>query len=157
MVVKKEEIRKNKERLESLMESREELANALEILLENPIVQEYVAADSLLHETDADIKKLEQEIIDAEQENCLHPAWVLLYKDSDPYEGRTYYTCRCVACGKEMTDYARGFPAGRVIYEYSYGIYKKWDEFSRACSDEYFSSEEKGKVFTKRFNSERKH
>lgn len=152
-----EEIKKSKERLASLKEGIKELENIRQELLEEPEVQEYVAADSLLRETNDEIEKLNQEIIKGVQENCSHPAWVLFYKDSDPYEGRTYYTCRCVACGKEVTDYARRFPAGRVIYEYSYGIYKKWDEFSRACSDEYFSSEEKGKVFTKRFNSERKH
>lgn len=153
-----EEIRKSKERLYSLIESREDLAHARARLLENPIVQEYVAADSLFQETDADIIKLRQEIIEAEQENCQHPAWVLLYKDSDPYEGRVYYECRCVACGKQVYDIARGFPNDRVIFDApSVYMNKEWDEFSENCSDEYFSVEEKGRAFTKKFNSNKKH
>lgn len=65
--------------------------------------------------------------MDAEQENCSHPAWVLLNKESDPYEGRVY-------------DIARGFPNDRVIFD-APSIYMnaKWNEFFEKCFDEYFS------------------
>lgn len=157
MLMTNEEIKKSKERLASLKEGIKELENIRQELLEEPEVQEYVAADSLLRETNDEIEKLNQEIIKGVQENCSHPAWVLFYKDSDPYEGRTYYTCRCVACGKEVTDYARRFPEGRVIYEYSHDIYGKWNFFSKRRDYEDVSAEEKGKHFAKLLNSLRKH
>ena len=151
-----DEIKKSKELLASLNESREDLKHIQDELLEDPKVQEYVAASNLLCEVDAKIKKLNQDIIEGVQENCQHPAWVLLNKDEDHYEGRVYFTCRCVACGKEQTDNARFFPADRIIFSgLSMGMNAKWNEFSEKYLDDGFSIEEKGKAFTKIYNLKR--
>ena len=143
-------------RVASLKRKRAELKRLQEELLEDSKVQEYVEVSDSLRDTDSIIRILNQSILKSVQENCEHPAWVLLYKDSDP-EGRVYYKCRCVACGKEEKDYAGAFPKGRVIFEYSHDIYRKWDEFSEENLDASFSVEEKGKTFTKIYNSNRKH
>lgn len=34
------------------------------------------------------------------QDECTHPIWLWLNEDTDEHEGRTYYDCECVACGK---------------------------------------------------------
>lgn len=33
-------------------------------------------------------------------EECDHDVWYLLSYDSDDYEGRTYWNCKCLQCGK---------------------------------------------------------
>ncbi len=32
------------------------------------------------------------------QKNCKHPLWYFIKEETDSYEGRTYYTCRCLEC-----------------------------------------------------------
>ena len=148
-----EEIRKNKELLASLKEGKKELEHIQEELLEDPRIQEYVAVSSLLRETNARIINLNQDIVYSEQENCEHPVWILLNEDYDSWEGRLYFTCRCVACGKEKTAYARKFPVDRIIYDTSInGLSEKWEKFSQDCLDDSSLTIEKGKTFVKIFN-----
>lgn len=151
-----EEIKKSKELLASLKEGIKELENIRQELLEEPEVQEYVAVSSLLRETKARIINLNQDIVYSEQENCQHPVWLLLHRDVDYWEGRVYFKCRCVACGKEKTGYGRDFPDGRIIYDTTINdLREKWEKFSKKFLDDSSSIEEKGKAFTKIFN--RKH
>lgn len=158
MIMTDEEIRKSKEVLASLKEGREELEHIREELLEDPKVQDYVAASNLLRETNARIITLNQDIVYSEQENCQHPVWVLLNRDDDYWEGRVYFKCRCIVCGKEKTGRPFSFPKDRVIYDSSImDLSEKWETFSKKFLDDNSSIEEKGKAFTKIFNSKRKH
>lgn len=149
------DIQKDKERLDSLREGLKELEGAREKLLEDENVQEYVACESLLQETVNEIKSLSQKITEMVQKNCSHPVWYLLDKDTEPYEGRTYFKCRCVECGKVETGYARDFDTV-IRNDVSYGeAVQKWSEFSHSFPDNDFYLNEKGKTFTKLMRSKK--
>ena len=140
-------------RVSSLKRKRAELKHLQEELLEDPKVQEYLEVSKSLRDTDSIIRILNQNILKSVQENCEHPVWILLNEDYDSWEGRLYFTCRCVACGKEKTAYARKFPVDRIIYDTSInGLSEKWEKFSQDCLDDSSLTIEKGKTFVKIFN-----
>ena len=106
-----------------------------------------------------------EEIITTIKENCPHPAWYFENGFTDRHEGRTYWTCKCVACGKRLEEVrSRDYPNDRVIWDecimgdpteskLSYKeVADKWVEFMENFSSEDKSIEEKGKVFTKMMN-----
>ena len=43
-------------------------------------------------------KNLREKYTNLKQKNCSHPLWHFIKEETDTYEGRTYYTCRCLEC-----------------------------------------------------------
>ncbi len=41
---------------------------------------------------------LRERYTNLKQKNCSHPLWYFIKEETDTYEGRTYYTCRCLEC-----------------------------------------------------------
>ena len=55
------------------------------------------------------------------QERCPHPAWYFWGYIEDTYEGKVYWTCQCVACGKKLEEVrSRNYPHDRVIWKESF-------------------------------------
>ena len=154
-----------KDKLLKLNESRNELIEARQKLLENDIVKQYVALDDELSETNLEYRRLYRDLIREKQNTCSHPVWYFMDGFTDRYEGRAYWSCKCVACGKEIREMrSRNYPNDRVIWkdcyfadptpsEYSYeDIASKWVEYLQKDQDEEQNLEEKGRAFTKKMN-----
>ena len=107
-------------------------------------------------------------ILEEQQERYPHPAWYFENGFTDRHEGRTYWTCKCVACGKELEDVrSRNYPHDRVIWKESFfakptrsemsykEVADKWVKFMEDFPEEDKSIEEKGRTFTKMMNPSR--
>ena len=67
-------------------------------LLQDEKVQRYVQLNDLLQEYGSIVEILERKHIANIQNDCKHNLWYLLTSETDSYEGRTYWTCRCLDC-----------------------------------------------------------
>lgn len=157
-----EELKLKKQEYAELFQSRIAISTKRDELLEKEIVKEFVDTDNKLNATNKKCRSLYEEIIAAEQERCPHPAWYFYRYNEDTYEGKVYWTCKCVACGKELEDVrSRDYPRDRVIYKESFfakptisdmsykEVADKWVKFMEDFPSEDKSIEEKGRVFTK--------
>lgn len=163
-----EELKLKKQEYAELVQSRIAIILKRDELLENEFVKEFVDTDNKLNATNKKWRSLYEEIITAEQERCPHPAWYFLGYTEDTYEGKVYWTCKCVACGKELEDVrSRDYPSDRVIYKESFfakptisdmsykEVAEKWVKFLEDFPQEDKSIEEKGRTFTKMMNPNR--
>jgi len=53
-------------------------------------------------------------LIEEIQNNCKHETWYHISTSNDEYEGRTYFTCKCLDCDHIEEDRSRDFK--NVIY-----------------------------------------
>lgn len=166
--MKGEELKLKKQEYTELVQSRIAIITKRDELLENEIVKEFVDTDNKLNATNKKWQSLYEEIIAAEQERCHHPAWYFENGFTDRLEGRTYWTCKCVACGKRLEEIkSRDYPNDRVIWDecimgdpteskLSYKeVADKWVKFMEDIKEDDKSLEEKGKIFTKMMNPSR--
>ena len=105
-----EELKEKRKRINELMEIRSEL-------LEIPEVKKF-------SETDEEYRKLEKEtdivskkVYHARQELCTHPVWYFMGAFKDDYEGRIYWNCMCMKCGKVEERRSKDFDIDSVIYK----------------------------------------
>ena len=105
-----EELKEKRKRINELMEIRSEL-------LEIPEVKKF-------SETDEEYRKLEKETdivskkaYHARQELCTHPVWYFMGATKDDYEGRIYWNCMCMRCGKIEERRSKDFDIDSVIYK----------------------------------------
>lgn len=164
-----EELKQKEKEYTEVCKSKNALIDERKELLEDEKVKKYVAVDDKLTDVNKEWWKLFNEIIEARQENCLHPAWYFESGFTDSYEGRTYWTCKCVACGKRLIQTrSRDYPNDRVIWDecimgepteskLSYEeVVDKWVKFMEVFPSEDKSIEEKGRMFTKMMNPSKK-
>jgi len=62
-----------------------------------------------LEETKNELKNSINKEINMIQSECKHPLWYHLSTDRDCYEGRKYYTCQCLECGRIKEDGYKNF------------------------------------------------
>ena len=62
-----------------------------------------------LEETKNKLNDLINKEVNRIQSECKHPIWYHLSTDSDCYEGRKYFTCQCLECGRIKEDGYRHF------------------------------------------------
>ena len=163
-----EELELKKQEFHNLCENGSSLREEQEALLENENVKRYADITQRLNGYSRKWHRLYTEIREAEQERCPHPAWYFLGYSEDTYEGRVYWTCECIVCGKRLEDVrSRDYPGDRVIWkdcgfakptrsDMSYReVADKWIKFMEDFPQEDKTIEEKGRTFTKMMNPSR--
>ena len=160
-----EELKSYEDKLLELKVSRGKLIRQRKKLLEDDNVKKYLGIEIELDSSTKEAMALQGIILVERQERCPHPAWYFWGYIEDTYEGKVYWTCQCVACGKKLEEVrSRNYPHDRVIWKESFfakptrsdmsykEVADKWVEFMENFSSEDKSIEEKGKVFTKMMN-----
>ena len=160
-----EELKSCEDKLLELEVSREKLIGQRKKLLEDDNVKKYLGIEKELDSSTKEAMTLQGIILVGQQERCTHPAWYFKDGFTDRYEGRTYWTCKCIACGKRLEEVrSRDYPHDRVIWDecvmgdpiqskMSYTeVADQWMQFIENFSEHDISTEEKGKIFTKKMN-----
>ncbi len=97
-----------------LLNSKKELCNIEERL--NSIEKERVIKEYNNLKKEAEILKFKiLKLIKEKQESCKHPLWYFLKSENDSYEGRLYWTCKCVECNKILEDRNKEFFDKKVV------------------------------------------
>lgn len=163
-----EELKSYEDKLLELKVSRGKLIRQRKKLLEDDNVKKYLGIEKELDSSTKEALALQGIILVEQQERCPHPAWYFYNFSEDTYEGKVYWTCKCVACGKELEDVrSRNYPHDRVIWKESFfakptrsemsykEVADKWVKFMEDFPEEDKSIEEKGRTFTKMMNPSR--
>lgn len=163
-----EELKSYEDKLLELKVSFEDLNRQRKKLLEDDNVKKYIRIEKELDSSTKEALALQGIILVEQQERCPHPAWYFYNFSEDTYEGKVYWTCKCVACGKELEDVrSRNYPHDRVIWKESFfakptrsemsykEVADKWVKFMEDFPEEDKSIEEKGRTFTKMMNPSR--
>jgi len=87
-------------RLDELKNKLLKINNEISELSKNQVIIAYED----LKETKDNLNNLINKEINKIQSECLHPIWYHLSTDSDCYEGRKYFTCQCLECGRIKED-----------------------------------------------------
>ena len=164
-----EELKSYEDKLLELKVSRGKLIRQRKKLLEDDNVKKYLGIEIELDSSAKEAMTLQGIILVERQERCPHPAWYFWGYIEDTYEGKVYWTCQCVACGKKLEEVrSRNYPHDRVIWKESFfakptrsdmsykEVADKWVKFMEDFPSEDKSIEEKGKVFTKMMNPSKK-
>ena len=164
-----EELKSYEDKLLELKVSRGKLIRQRKKLLEDDNVKKYLGIEIELDSSAKEAMTLQGIILVERQERCPHPAWYFWGYIEDTYEGKVYWTCQCVACGKKLEEVrSRNYPHDRVIWKESFfakptrsdmsykEVADKWVKFMEEFPSEDKSIEEKGKVFTKMMNPSKK-
>lgn len=160
-----EELKSYEDKLLELKVSRRKLIRQRKKLLEDDNVKKYLGIEKELDSSTKEEIALQGIILEEQQERCPHPAWYFENGFTDWHEGRTYWTCKCVVCGKRLEEArSRDYPHDRVIWDecimgdpteskLSYKeVTDKWVKFIEDFPQEDKSIEEKGRTFTKMMN-----
>ena len=160
-----EELKSYEDKLLELKVSRGKLIRQRKKLLEDDNMKKYLGIEKELDSSTKEVMALQGIILEEQQERCPHPAWYFENGFTDRHEGRTYWTCKCVACGKRLEEVrSRNYPGDRVIYKESFfakptrsdmsyrEVADKWVKFMEDFPQEDKSIEEKGRTFTKMMN-----
>ena len=163
-----EELKSYEDKLLELKVSRGKLIRQRKKLLEDDNVKKYLGIEKELDSSTKEVMALQGIILVEQQERCPHPAWYFYNFSEDTYEGKVYWTCKCVACGKRLEEVrSRDYPNDRVIWnecimgdptesKLSYKeVADKWVKFMEDFPEEDKSIEEKGRTFTKMMNPSR--
>ncbi len=163
-----EELKSYEDKLLELKVSRGKLIRQRKKLLEDDNMKKYLGIEKELDSSTKEVMALQGIILEEQQERCSHPAWYFENGFTDRHEDRTYWTCKCVACGKRLEEVrSRDYPHDRVIWdecimgdpiksELSYKeVRDKWVKFMEDFPQEDKSIEEKGRTFTKIMNPSR--
>ena len=164
-----EELKSYEDKLLELKVGRGKLIRQRKKLLEDDNVKKYLGIEKKLDSSAKEAMTLQGIILVERQERCPHPAWYFWGYIEDTYEGKVYWTCQCVACGKKFEEVrSRNYPHDRVIWKESFfakptisdmsykEVADKWVKFMEDFPSEDKSIEEKGKVFTKMMNPSKK-
>ena len=164
-----EELKSYEDKLLELKVGRGKLIRQRKKLLEDDNVKKYLGIEKKLDSSAKEAMALQGIILVERQERCPHPAWYFWGYIEDTYEGKVYWTCQCVACGKKLEEVrSRNYPHDRVIWKESFfakptrsdmsykEVADKWVKFMEDFPSEDKSIEEKGKVFTKMMNPSKK-
>lgn len=160
-----EELKSHEDKLLELKVSIRKLIRQRKKLLEDDNVKKYIGIEKELDSSTKEAMALQGIILEEQQQRCPHPAWYFEDSFTDIYEGRTYWTCKCVVCGKRLEEArSRDYPNDRVIWDecimgdpteskLSYKeVADKWVKFMEDFPQEDKTIEEKGRTFTKMMN-----
>ena len=163
-----EELKSYEDKLLELKVGRGKLIRQRKKLLEDDNVKKYLGIEKKLDSSAKEAMTLQGIILVERQERCPHPAWYFWGYIEDAYEGKIYWTCQCVACGKKLEEVrSRNYPHDRVIWKESFfakptisdmsykEVAEKWVKFLEDFPQEDKSIEEKGRTFTKMMNPNR--
>ena len=92
-------------RLDELKNELSIINNEISEISMNPFIITYED----LKETKDNLNKSINKEINRIQSECEHPIWYHLSTESDCYEGRRYFTCQCLECGRIKESGYRNF------------------------------------------------
>jgi len=92
-------------RLDELKNELSKINNEISELSKNQVIITY----KKLEETKNELKNSINKEINRIQSECKHHIWYHLSTESDCYEGRKYFTCQCLECGKIKESGLRNF------------------------------------------------
>lgn len=92
------ELKNIEELLDSICTQRNEVLEKMNILEQNATVQEYKKLFLLNESLYSKLSTTKEMYIKLKQKTCAHPLWYFISESTDSYEGRTYYTCKCLEC-----------------------------------------------------------
>ena len=92
-------------KLNELKNELTNIQNQISELSKNQIIITYKE----LEKTENNLINLIKKEINQIQFECKHPIWYHLSTDNDYYEGRKYFTCKCIDCEKVKEDGAKYF------------------------------------------------
>jgi len=125
-----------------------------QVIAQDLLVQRYEFLNDILDKYHKLMSSVEQHYQEALHEECEHDLWYLLYYESDDYEGRTYWTCKCLQCGLTEERRPRHFQ-GKVIMGESFCARAKRNEKPyNVIREEYHSLLEKYEDYNKNKDAE---
>ena len=86
-------------------------------LLEIPEVKKFYEVDEEYRNLEKETDIVSKKVYHARQELCTHPVWYFKGAFKDDYEGRIYWNCMCMKCGKVEERRSRDFDKDSVIYK----------------------------------------
>jgi ABC-type uncharacterized transport system fused permease/ATPase subunit len=125
MIIENEKLKELGTKLQDLNQNISDIEN-------KEIVKLYNRMKSEREKTSREYEQLVSNI----QNECNHKFWYHLSTSSDDYEGRTYFTCKCLDCDFVTEDRSRSF--GYVIdtKENFYTVQSKYQEFRKITKDD---------------------
>lgn len=127
--------------LDNLYNKYYDLRKNIKALEKKDVIQKYNTYKIQKEEILTSIENLVRNI----QENCNHKIWYFLSSSTDDYEGRTYYTCKCLDCDyieearskyfiniirtkMKFSEVQKEYKKNKIYYSkyrYNYGIIKR--------------------------------
>jgi len=117
-----DELKNIENQIDSLCTERNGVLIKMKNLEQNPIVQEYMKLVSSNERLYSKLSNAKENYTRLKQKTCTHPLWYFISESTDSYEGRTYYTCKCLECN--LVDERRSRDFDNVIK----GNYQKLKE-----------------------------
>ena len=93
-----DELKNIENQIDSLCIERNEVLLKMKDLEQNTIVQEYMKLVSSNERLYSKLSTAKESYTRLKQQTCSHPLWYFISESTDSYEGRTYYTCKCLQC-----------------------------------------------------------
>ncbi len=164
------EIKKIKEEMDKIDEELSTLQTSYRDFLGMDIIKKFKEVEGLLKMTVRERIYLHDQYKSLVQKNCPHPLWYLCDSMTDDFEGRTYWTCKCVECEQVKEGGPRDFKnvitgnknlqgllERRQEYEEVKSLYHKLDQFSIYQGEEKFTidKETTAQLLVRRFNNKR--
>lgn len=84
-------------------------------LEDKPVIKKYKKLETDLSMLSKRYARLRDEYSLLYQSTCKHPLWYFLEDDSDRFEGRQKWVCKCIKCGKIETEHSREFKDKLII------------------------------------------
>lgn len=127
---------------QSLSKEYNSILNEKESLEKSPIVIAYKRLLENLKLVGDNYNEVNEEYFKLYQSNCTHPLWYFISDETDDYEGRQQWACKCVRCGMVKEGHSREFP-NLIIGSMSMGFGKQCPTSYRDIRAEYLNLEEK--------------
>ena len=113
------------------------------VIAQDLLVQRYEFLTNILERYHDLMLTIENHYQAALFEECNHDVWYLLYHESDDYEGRTYWTCKCLQCGLTEERYPRHFQSKVIMGESIFARAKRNEKPYNVIREEYLGLLEK--------------
>lgn len=131
---KKDLINLEKELLE-VSSCYNEISESINSLETDSKVAEYIRLNDERCNKLTEYRKLKSKYIQLKQETCSHDIFYFLSSETDSYEGRTYWTCKCLDCGYEITSRSNYITKPVIIEDAMLG-------FENKCLTSYYEVKE---------------
>ncbi len=125
--------------LQQNIENIQQYEQEKESLLTDAKVQRYEVLATLLEKYHSFLDRVEASYKEAFYEECNHDVWYLLYSETDEYEGRTYWNCKCLQCGKHKEARSNFFRNKVIMGECLFARAKRNEKPYGVVRDEYYS------------------
>lgn len=122
-----EELNILKNKLNELDEKYNNNNKRIHELIQIPEVAEYERLVTENENIRFEVNNLSEKYIKIVQENCKHPLWYFISDETDSYEMRITWKCKCLDCGLVEIDRAHEFNSKILMTDAKYGFPKSVD------------------------------